>query len=68
LAAKSSNKKVNATYLTSKMRKYSDTSIWEIVSEDNIDPILDQYGILLFRNKASGLIDIVRISNLFDPT
>jgi hypothetical protein len=50
------------------MRKYSDASIWEIVSEDNIDPILDQYGILLFRNKASGLIDIVRISNLFDPT
>lgn len=68
LAAKSSNKKVNATYLTSKMRKYSDTSIWEIVSEDNIDPILDQYGILLFRNKASGLIDIVKISNLYDPT
>ena len=68
LAAKSSNKKIQANYLTHKMKKYSNTSIWEPISEDNIDPILDQYGILLFRNKASGLIDIVRISNLYDPT
>ena len=68
LAAKSSNKKINATYLTSRLRKYSDSTIWEPINEDNINSILDQYGILLFRNKASGLIDVVKISNLYDPT
>ena len=41
LGAKSSNKKVNATYLRSRLKKYSDVSIWEPISEDNIDPILD---------------------------
>lgn len=68
LSAKSSNKKKNANYLRSRLKKYSDTSIWQPVSEDNINPILDQYGILLFRNKQSGLIDIIKISNLYDPT
>jgi hypothetical protein len=41
LAAKSSNKKVNASYLTSKLKKYSYTTIWEPIDEDNINPILD---------------------------
>ena len=53
--------------LIKQFRKYSNTAIWQIVSDSKLDPILNQYGILMFRNKASGLIDIVKISNLSHP-
>lgn len=62
--------KRNATYIKSQLEKYQDTSVWKPVPSEASDPInsiLDQFGLLLFENKATHLIEVVRISALYDP-
>ena len=68
-SSRTSNKR-NASYVKSQLEKYQDTNVWKPVPSDQSDPlnqILDQFGLLLFQNKASGLIEVVRISALYDP-
>lgn len=67
LAFKKSSSKSKPDYLKKQFEKYSNSAIYELISDEKLDKILDQYGILLFRNKASGLIDVIKISNLYNP-
>lgn len=62
--------KRNVYYIKSQLEKYTDTSIWKPIPSETSDPIndiLDQFGLLLFENKASKMIEVVRISALYDP-
>jgi hypothetical protein len=62
--------KRNSHYIKSQLEKYQDTNVWKPIPSEQSDPInqvLDQFGLLLFQNKASGLIEVVRISALYDP-
>ncbi len=61
--------KRNAHYIKSQLEKYTNTDIWKPIPEesDNMNLILDQFGLLLFENKNSHLIDVVRISALYNP-
>lgn len=62
--------KRNSSYVKSQLEKYTDTSVWRPIPQEASDPInsvLDQFGLLLFENKASHMIEVVRISALYDP-
>lgn len=67
----SSSSKRNTDYLRDNLSKYTNREVWRPIPEkltDQINATLDQFGILLFQNKASGLIDVVRISGDYMPT
>lgn len=55
-------------YTQKQLQKYNNSDKYEIISSEDLDPILDQLGILIFKNKITGLLDIVKISDWFDPT
>ena len=62
--------KRNAYYVKSQLEKYTNTDIWKPVPSEATDPnnsILNQFGLLLFENKTTHLIEVVRISALYDP-
>lgn len=66
----SSNSKRNTHYVKSQLEKYTDTDVWKPIPEtndDSLNGILDQFGILLFENKNTHLIEVVRISALYNP-
>lgn len=55
-------------YTQKQLEKYNNPIKYTIVSSQEIDPILDQLGILMFKNKISGLVDVIKISDCYDPT
>lgn len=69
-AHSSSSSRRDNSYLTHRFQKYTNTEIWEPYpkEDDRLNAILDQMGILLFRNKTTKLIDVVRISNEYNPS
>ena len=62
--------KRNSHYVKSQLEKYTNTDVWKPVPDQNssaLNSLLDQFGILLFENKNTHLIDIVRVSALYNP-
>ena len=55
-------------YTQKQLQKYNNNFKYDIISSEELDPILDQLGILMFKNKITGLIDIIKISDWFEPT
>ena len=68
LASKASFGQDNPLWIKDKLGKYTNTNKWKLISDDKYDSIFDQLGILMFRNKYTGLIDVIRISDYFNPT
>ena len=69
-SSRTSASKRNSNYVKSQLEKYTNTDIWKPIPESESDPInmiLDQFGLLLFENKNSHLIDVVRVSALYNP-
>ncbi len=67
----SSSSKRNTDYLKNNLSKYTNREVWMPVPEkltDQINSTLDQFGILMFRNKTNGLVDIVRVTGDYNPT
>lgn len=55
-------------WLQKQLGKYNNNIKYQLLSSPELDPILDQLGILLFENKITRLIDVVKISGQYDPT
>lgn len=53
-------------YTQKQLEKYNDPIKYELISREDLDPILDQLGVLIFKNKITNLIDIVKISDCLD--
>lgn len=67
IPAKSTGSKPDPRWLQHRLQKYFKGN-YEVITDDVVDNILDQYGIIAFRNTITGLIDIVRLDDTFDPT
>lgn len=68
LAKKISYSKEDPQYTQKQLERYNNPLKYTLLSAEDLDPILNQLGILMFKNKFSGLIDIIKISDQFDPT
>ena len=66
-ASKRSFTKDNQNYLNSQFGKYADKSRYELIDLKEKNDILSQLGVILFRNIHTGLIDVIRISQEYDP-
>ena len=55
-------------WLQKQLGKYNNSIKYQLLTATDLDPILDQLGILLFKNRITGLIDVVKISDDYDPT
>lgn len=55
-------------WLQKQLGKYNNNQKYILLSKEELDPILDQLGILLFKNRFTGLVDVVKISGQYDPT
>ena len=55
-------------WLQKQLGKYNNDLKYTLLSSEDLDPILDQLGILLFKNRITGLVDVVKISEQYDPT
>lgn len=68
LASKKSNNQKDPIWIQKKLKKYLNLNRWELVSDSNFNPIFDELGILMFKNKITGLVDVIKISDYYDPT
>ena len=55
-------------WLSKQLGKYNNSLKYSILSSTDLDPVLDQLGVLLFKNNLTGLVDVVKISGQYDPT
>lgn len=67
-STRKSNNQKDPIWIQKKLKKYLNQNRWQLVSDPNFDPILDELGILMFRNKLTGLVDIIKVSDYYDPT
>lgn len=68
LAGKHSYTKEDPLWLTKRLGTYNNPSRYSIIHNEQLDPVLDEMGILLFKNKLTGLIDVIKITGEYDPT
>lgn len=68
LAKKISYSSGDPLYTQKQLEKYNNPLKYTLISTEDLDPILNQLGILMFKNKFTGLINIIKISDYFDPT
>lgn len=68
LASKKSNNQKDPIWIQKKLKKYLNLNRWELISDSNFNPIFDELGILMFKNKITGLVDVIKISDYYDPT
>ena len=66
-AYKKSNNQDDPIWIQKKLKKYMD-SRWKLVSNPNYDSIFDELGIIMFENQITHLVDVIRISDYYDPT
>ena len=48
--------------------KYTNPTRYKLINKPDLNPVLDHLGVLLFENLYTGLIDVVKISDFYDPT
>ena len=67
-ASKKSTNQKDPIWIQKKLKKYTDRNRWKLKSYPNYDSIFDELGILMFENQITHLVDVVKISDYYDPT
>ena len=66
-ASKKSTNQKDPIWIQKKLKKYMDRR-WKIISNSDYDSIFDELGIIMFENQVTHLVDVIRISDYYDPT